>query len=120
MGMFSQSSCGSLRVRVFEEAFMIRKVTSKSCDIGSQCSGRELALAYRSRSAGSQCLVVNPEQRRGGYSHGGHRPPDASGLMGLFSEMMDKHAAKLAANQRANADGEKGESHVGALLSGRR
>src|SRR5437763_7839986 len=64
--------------------------------------------------------IVNPQKHRSSHSHGRHGAPNAAGLMSDLAEVMDEHAAKPAADQRADSDRQKGKSHIRALLARRR
>src|ERR1700686_2117601 len=52
-----------------------------------------------------QSPVVNPKQGRCCHSYPGYRPPDSFWLMRDFSKVVNEHAPKLAADQRADTDG---------------
>src|SRR5271156_224285 len=69
--------------------------------------------------AGPHRLVINPQQYRRDESDHSDAPPDPLRLVSDFSEVMNQRAAKPASDQRSDSDGQKRESHVSALLSGR-
>src|ERR1700682_1792773 len=79
-----------------------------------------LTSLCRSRAARPEHLVINPKQRRGGDADRRNAKPDPLRLGLAPAEVMNKHAAIPAADQRSNSDGQEREAHVSALLPGRR
>src|ERR1035437_2903540 len=65
-------------------------------------------------------LVVDPQHRRCDHADRRDAPPDTLRLMRDFCEVMNQHAAKPAANERADSDGQKRKDHVRSMLSRRR
>src|SRR6202044_1255613 len=79
-----------------------------------------LALSGRTARGDSRVPVINPQQRSGDDADAGDDPPHACGLVRDFSEMVDERSAEPAADQRTDSDRQERESHIRALLPGRR
>src|ERR1700741_4716377 len=59
-------------------------------------------------------LLVSPKQHRRGDPHTAAGPQVSFGPVGALSKVIKKNPPEFPADQRADTDGKKGESHVGA------